>query len=91
MRDAASITVHDLIEAGYEVVASDIMLKAGSEPRMKQHSHVGAVPGEWPVLSEADVDRLIFSVMSEKQKLKFENSNELDLSFVVEEIGRAHV
>ena len=85
MRDAASITVNELIIAGYEVVASDVMIKAGSEPRMKQHSHVGDLPGEWPVLSEADVDRLVYSVMSEKQKKKFEETSEMDLSFVVED------
>lgn len=83
MRDAASITVEDLIMAGYEVVASDVMIKAGSEPRMKQHSHVGDLPGEWPVLGEADVDRLVYSVMSEKQRKKFDDTNEMDLSFIV--------
>lgn len=84
MRDAASITVHELIEAGYSVTASDVMIKTGSRPRMKQHSFVADLPGEWPVLSADDVQRLLFSLMSERQKRIFEETNEMDLAFVLE-------
>ncbi|HXH60431.1 MAG TPA: PilT/PilU family type 4a pilus ATPase [Fimbriimonadaceae bacterium] len=84
MRDAASITVFDLINAGYEVTASDVMLKADSPPRMKQHSEVRDLPGEWPVMKEADVERIVHSVMSERQRKGFEANNEMDLAFVVE-------
>ena len=84
MRDAASITVHDLIAAGFDVVASDVFIKADSPPKIKQHSHVNDLPGEWPILSEADIERMLFEVMSDKQRRKFEDTNEMDLSFVVQ-------
>jgi len=84
MRDAASITIPELIEAGYSVTASDVMIKAGSRPRMKQHSFVGDLPGEWPVLTADDVKRLLYSLMSERQQRIFEDTNEMDLAFVLE-------
>lgn len=84
MRDPQSIHVRELIEIGYEQTASDIFIKANSRPRMKQHSFVRDLPGEWPVLSGDDVRRLIYEVMTEKQKRKFEDHNEMDLAFVLE-------
>ena len=84
MQDAASIQLFDLINAGYEVVASDVMLKADHKPMMKQHAAVAPLPGDWPVLSEADIMRLISSVMTERQSKRFENSMEMDIAFSVE-------
>ena len=84
MRDPATITIIDLIRAGFDAVASDVLIKADNVPRMKQHSFVQDLPGEWPVLSESDVIRLVSSVMSEKQMAKFETTNEMDLAFVVD-------
>ena len=83
MVDAGSITVQDLIEAGYNVVASDVFIKAESKPKMKQHSEVRDLPGDWPVLDEADVERMIHAVMTERQRKIYDSTNEMDLAFVV--------
>ena len=84
MRDAASIELTELIEIGYNETASDIFLKANSKPRMKQYSFVRDVPGDWPVLKAEDVERLIRSVMNERQWQKYQDTNEMDLAFVLE-------
>ena len=84
MRDPSSISVHELIEIGYEQTASDIFLKANSKPRMKQHSFVRDIPGEWPVLSGTDVRRMMMTLMSERQVKRFEDTNEMDLAFMLE-------
>jgi twitching motility protein PilT len=84
MVDAGSITVQDLIEAGYNVVASDVFIKAESKPKMKQHSEVRDLPGDWPVLNEADVERMIHAVMTDRQRKIFDSTNEMDLAFVVQ-------
>ncbi len=83
MRDASSINIHELIEIGFAETASDIFLKANSKPRMKQFSFVRDLPGEWPVLSGEDVRRLLFEVMRDHQKAKFDETNEMDLAFVI--------
>lgn len=88
MQDAASITIEQLIVAGYEVSASDILVKANHRPMMKQHSQIRGIPGEWPVLSKADVERLLYSVMNERQKHQFGEHKEMDLAFQVRDIAR---
>ncbi|MBS1707721.1 MAG: PilT/PilU family type 4a pilus ATPase [Armatimonadetes bacterium] len=84
MQDASAIDIRDLISAGYDVTASDVLIKAGNKPKMKQHSFVRDLPGEWPVLSADDVKRLLSSVMSERQRRHFEDHNEMDLAFILE-------
>ncbi|MGE0001659.1 MAG: type IV pilus twitching motility protein PilT [Fimbriimonadaceae bacterium] len=84
MAELATLKIHDLIEIGYDLVVSDIMIKVGSKPRMKKDSFVQDLPGEWPVLKEEDVVRLLHSVMSERQKRIFEETNEMDLAFALE-------
>ena len=59
MREAATITIIDLIRAGYDAVASDVLIKTDSKPKMKQHSFIEDLPGEWPVLQETDIARLV--------------------------------
>ncbi len=84
MQDASAIKIQDMILAGFEVTASDVMIKAGNKPKMKQHSFVRDLPGEWPVLDAEDVKRLLYTVMSERQKRHYEDHNEMDLAFVIE-------
>ncbi|MDI9640922.1 PilT/PilU family type 4a pilus ATPase [Kamptonema cortianum] len=84
MRDPSSIDIRELIQIGYDAVASDIMIKANSRPRMKQHSFVRDLPGEWPVLTDQDVRKILGQVMSEKQMKRYEESMEMDLAFVLE-------
>lgn len=85
MRDAASITMHELIEVGFDVVASDVLVKANSKPMMKQHAKVADLPGDWPVLTADDAHRLIYSLMNEKQARKFDEHSEMDLAFQVKD------
>ncbi len=83
MRTAASLSIHELIELGYEMVASDLMIKAGAPPRFKRNSEIQAIPGEWPILTGEDTHRLLTGLMSEKQKKRFEETSEMDLAFQV--------
>jgi twitching motility protein PilT len=84
MIDASTLDIRQLIEAGFEAAASDVMIKAGHKPTMKQFSAIRPLPGEWPVLEEEAIERMLYSVMSERQKRKFEATNEMDLAFKLE-------
>ena len=83
MRDAASITLPELIEIGFDLVASDIFVKSNQKPMMKQHSKVAPLPGEWPVLTEADTARMCLAMLNDKQKRIFEETMEMDIAFQV--------
>lgn len=84
MQDASSIDIRDLITVGFENTASDVMIKAHNKPKMKQHSFVRDLPGDWPVLEPEDIKRLLYQVMSDRQRRHFEDHNEMDLAFVLE-------
>ncbi|MFM9873512.1 MAG: type IV pilus twitching motility protein PilT [Fimbriimonadaceae bacterium] len=84
MRDASSIDIRELIEIGYNETASDVFLKANSKPKMKQFSFVRELPGEWPVLQAADVERIVRQVMTERQWQRYQDNLEMDLAFVLE-------
>ncbi len=83
MRDASTLTIHEMIEIAYDIVASDLMIKANSKPRIKKDSLVGDLPGDWPVLTEADAHRLLSTLMNERQMRKFDETHEMDLAFQV--------
>lgn len=85
MRTAASLNINELIEIGYDMVASDLMIKAGAPPRFKRNSEIQEIPGEWPVLTGEDTHRLLTGLMSDKQKRRFEETSEMDLAFQVGE------
>ncbi|MBS1714828.1 MAG: PilT/PilU family type 4a pilus ATPase [Armatimonadetes bacterium] len=89
MRDATSLKIRDLIEAGYAVTASDVMIKVGHMPMMKQFSAIKPLPGDWPVLDEEDIMRLLGEVMNARMKEKFEETNEMDLAFEIK--GKARI
>lgn len=83
MRDAASINLQELIEVGYHERASDVFVKAESVPKMRQHSLIKPLPGDWPVIDAKNAARMISEIMSEKQQKKFEEHMEMDLAFAV--------
>lgn len=82
-RDPSTLTIRELVELGYELVASDIFIKPNSKPMMKQHSLVKDLPGEWPVLSASDTERMINELMTDRQRHHFEEKMEMDLAFQV--------
>ncbi len=84
MRDASSLDIRELIEVGFEVGASDVMIKCGQRPSMKQFSAMKPLPGEWPVLEDEHITRMIGSVMNDRQRRKYEDTNEMDLAFKLE-------
>lgn len=83
MRDPSDINLFELLEIGYHERASDVFVKAGSVPKMRQHSIIKPVPGEWPVIDEKNAERIVTAVLSDRQKKKFEDTMEMDLAFAV--------
>jgi twitching motility protein PilT len=90
MRDLKTLTLHEMIEVCFDVGASDLFLKVGVEPRMKQYGFIEPLPGEWPVMDEENLLRMFEMVMrTERMKKVYYESADFDLSFVV--AGRCRV
>ena len=78
--------INDLFKLMIEKDASDLHLSAGASPIMRVNGDM--VPLEFPPLSSADVQNLVFSILPDKQKKKFVENWELDCSYNLEGVGR---
>jgi len=79
-------TLYDLLKVMIEKGASDLHITTGSPPRIRVDGKL--VPLDHPQLVPAETKALCYSVLTDAQKHKFEESNELDLSFGVKGLSR---
>ena len=80
-------TMHDLLTIMIERGASDLHITTGTYPQIRQNGKLQALT-EFEQLTPQDTQRLAYSVLNEGQKQKFEEENELDLSFGIQGLAR---
>src|SRR5258705_354847 len=66
--------------------ASDLHITTGTPPQLRIDGHL--MPLKLPPLTPPDTKQLCYSVLTDAQKHKFEEANELDLSFGVKALSR---
>src|SRR6478672_12698438 len=81
------INLRALLEEMIEKDASDLHLVAGERPKIRVDGDIVSATSE-EVLSPKDTLSLAYSVLTENQKKKFENDNELDFSFGIQNLAR---
>lgn len=79
-------TLTDLLKLTIEKKGSDLHLVAGIEPRIRVNGHLEKQ--DLPCLAPEDIEQMLFTIMSEEQKKKFENDWELDLGVSVPDCAR---
>ena len=85
-RVLAGLDIHQLLQAMVDKGASDLHLTVGTPPQLRID---GALyPVKVPPLRPQDTQRLCYSVLTEAQKKKFEERNEIDLSFQWKGVSR---
>ncbi len=80
-------TMHDLLTLMVERGASDLHITTGSAPQLRVHGKLAPL-AQFETLAPQDTQRLAYSVLNEGQKQKFEEENELDLSFGLQGLAR---
>ena len=80
------VTLRELLEEMVKRGASDLHLTVGTPPQMRIDGNLTRT--EHDVLSAEMTLKLVYSIMSEKQRKAFEEQNELDLSFGIENLSR---
>ncbi len=80
------ITLRQLLEDMVKMDASDLHLTVGSPPVVRVDGKL--VRMAYDTLTPDMTKKLAYSIMNEKQRLKFETSSELDLSFGIENMSR---
>ncbi len=80
------ITLRQLLEDMVKMDASDLHLTVGSPPVVRVDGKL--IKMQHDTLSPDMTKKLAYSIMNDKQRLKFETSSELDLSFGIENLSR---
>ncbi len=78
--------LHQLLTAMIEKGASDLHITTGTPPQLRIDGSL--VPLKVDALTPVDTKQLCYSILTEEQKVKFEQDNELDLSFGVKSLAR---
>jgi len=81
--------ISELLRLTIEREASDLHLVAGRPPCIRIDGSIKDVEG--PPLSPSDTQRMVYSVMTDMQKQKFEEKKELDFSLSISRMSRFRV
>jgi twitching motility protein PilT len=79
-------TLPELLKLTVEFQGSDLHLSIGSPPQVRVHGDLRRL--ELPELNPADTKTLAYSVLTDAQKKRFEETMELDFSFGIRGIAR---
>src|SRR2546429_996875 len=79
-------TLPDLLKTTVEVGGSDLHLTTDSPPQVRVHGELRRL--QLPNLTPADTKQLVYSVLTDSQKKRFEESFELDFSFGIRGLAR---
>ena len=78
--------LHQLLKAMIEKGASDLHITTGAPPQLRIDGRL--VPLKSPPMTAPETKQLCYSILTDSQKHRFEESNELDLSFGVKGLSR---
>jgi len=78
--------LHQLLQTMVKKGSSDLHITTGSPPQLRIDGEL--MPIQSPPLTAPETKQLCYSILTDSQKHKFEESNELDLSFGVKGLSR---
>jgi twitching motility protein PilT len=81
-----TIDIKKLLKSVLHFDSSDLHLVPGSEPQIRIDTALKQL--NLPVLNAKDIEEMAYSLIEDKHKKVFEENNELDFSFELENIGR---
>lgn len=79
-------TLYDLLRQMIDNGASDLHITTGTPPRLRVDGKLSSM--DHPALAPADTKSLCYSILTDAQKHRFEENNELDLSFGIKGLSR---
>jgi len=81
-----AVTLQQLLKVMVEKGASDLHITTGSAPQLRIDGEL--VPFRIPPLGPVDTKQLCYSILTDEQKARLEEDQELDLSFGVKGLAR---
>src|SRR2546425_7556109 len=79
-------TLPDLLKTTVEMNGSDLHIATNSPPQIRVHGHLQRL--QMPELTPAETKQLVYSVLTDSQKKRFEETMELDFSFGIKGLAR---
>ncbi|MBI2828159.1 MAG: type IV pilus twitching motility protein PilT [Acidobacteria bacterium] len=80
------VTLPELLQKVVEVEGSDLHITTRTPPQIRVHGHLERL--DLPDLTPAETKQLAYSVLTDGQKKRFEETLELDFSFGMEGVAR---
>jgi twitching motility protein PilT len=87
---AGDLHVNELLERVLDLGGSDLHLTAGINPVVRVHGELKPLT-EFPVMTGSELRRMIYAILTAKQREKFESELELDTSHGLPRRGRFRV
>src|SRR5213075_1920293 len=81
-----NVTLSDLLKKMLEMGGSDLHITTNSPPQVRVHGHLH--PLDMPQLTPTETKQLGYSVLTDAQKHRFEETLELDFSFGLKGLAR---
>src|SRR4051794_36232297 len=78
-------TLPELLKTLVEMDGSDLHIATATPPQVRVHGHLTRL--QLPELAPSDTKQLVYSVLTDSQKKRFEETMELDFSFGIKAIG----
>ncbi|HSH60176.1 MAG TPA: PilT/PilU family type 4a pilus ATPase [Acidimicrobiales bacterium] len=82
--------INDLLIRVIELGGSDLHLTVGVHPSVRIHGDIQPLT-EFPVMNGSEIRRMIYAILTQKQRERFEEELELDTSHSVPGMGRFRV
>jgi twitching motility protein PilT len=87
---ADELHVNDLLQRVLDLGGSDLHLATGTEPVVRVHGELKRLT-EFPVLNGSEIRRMIYAILTQKQRERFEAELELDTAHSIPGLGRFRV
>ena len=81
-----AVILSELLKKMLEMSGSDLHITTNSPPQIRVHGHL--TPLDLPPLTAAETKQLAYSVLTDAQKQRFEETQELDFSFGLKGLAR---
>src|SRR5262249_46748225 len=81
--------IHELLRLLVEREASDLHIRVGDPPIMRIHGKL--IRTEFPCLEPEDARNLLYSILNDERRRRYEENHELDLSYAIRGLARFRV
>jgi len=82
--------IADLLMIVPKTGASDLHLSVGSQPALRIHGRIERLP-DMPVLTREKLRSMLYDILTDQQKARFEEQHELDFAVELNDVGRYRV